>query len=145
MIRYSFLTPADAEKINLDDLDSLVAQLTASPVKHNLTSFRRFLNQPRLFQLAAFADQHLVGLASLFVVRKIEVKAGLIEGVVVDKKYRRQGIGTKMMKMLIEKARQVGVKHLDLTSHPSRVAANRLYRRLGFHPRQTNLYRLDLS
>ncbi len=144
MIRYSFLTPADAEKINLDDLDSLVAQLTASPVKHNLTSFRRFLNQPRLFQLAAFADQHLVGLASLFVVRKIEVKAGLIEGVVVDKKYRRQGIGTKMMKMLIEKARQIGVRHLDLTSHPARVAANRLYLRLGFRPRQTNLYRLDL-
>ncbi len=144
MIKYAFLTPADVGTINLDDLNSLIAQLTTSPIKHNLTSFRRFLDQPSLFQLAAFADQHLVGLASLFVVRKIEVKAGLVEGVVVDKKYRRQGIGTKMMELLIEKTRQIGVKHLDLTSHPARVAANRLYLRLGFHLRQTNLYRLDL-
>ncbi len=144
MIKYSFLTPQAASEINLNELNVLIAQLTSSPVKHNLASFRRFLNQPGLFQLAAFTDQRLVGLASLFVIRKIEIKVGLVEGVVVDEEYRRQGIGTKMMKMLIEKARQIGVRHLDLTSHPARVAANRLYLRLGFRPRQTNLYRLDL-
>jgi hypothetical protein len=30
---------------------------------------------------------------------------------------------------------------VDLTSRPSREAANRLYARLGFVPRDTNVYR----
>ena len=39
-----------------------------------------------------------------------------------------------------------GVYHartVDLTSRPSREAANRLYQRLGFRPRQTNIYRFE--
>jgi ribosomal protein S18 acetylase RimI-like enzyme len=33
---------------------------------------------------------------------------------------------------------------VDLTSRPSREAANRLYQRLGFQLRETNVYRYDL-
>ena len=45
----------------------------------------------------------------------------------------------------LERARQLGAKTVDLTSRPSREAANRLYQRIGFVPRDTNVYRFDLG
>jgi ribosomal protein S18 acetylase RimI-like enzyme len=44
----------------------------------------------------------------------------------------------------IAEARRRGAKNVSLTSRSSREAANRLYRRLGFEPYDTNLYRFDL-
>ena len=38
---------------------------------------------------------------------------------------------------------ELGAKTIDLTSRPSREAANRLYQRLGFEMRETNVYRYD--
>ncbi|MGH9297111.1 MAG: GNAT family N-acetyltransferase, partial [Acidimicrobiales bacterium] len=34
-----------------------------------------------------------------------------------------------------------GSRNVDLTSRPSREAANKLYLKLGFEPRETNVYR----
>jgi ribosomal protein S18 acetylase RimI-like enzyme len=38
-----------------------------------------------------------------------------------------------------------GARTIELTSRSSREAANRLYRRLGFVPRDTNVYRYSAS
>ena len=43
---------------------------------------------------------------------------------------------------MVEHARELGCRTVDLTSRPSREAANRLYQRAGFVPRDTNVYRL---
>jgi ribosomal protein S18 acetylase RimI-like enzyme len=48
------------------------------------------------------------------------------------------------MTAAIQLAEQSGARHLNLTSRPDREAANRLYRRLGFDHRETNVYRLML-
>jgi ribosomal protein S18 acetylase RimI-like enzyme len=50
-----------------------------------------------------------------------------------------------LLKKAVELARAAGAKTLDLTSRPSREAANRLYRRCGFEIRETNVYRMDLK
>ena len=42
---------------------------------------------------------------------------------------------------LLRLAEQAGATTVDLTSRPSREAANRLYQRLGFIERETNVYR----
>jgi len=65
--------------------------------------------------------------------------------VVVDGPARRQGIGEALTLAAIERARAAGVKEVNLTSRPARQEANRLYQRLGFELRQTNLYRLSLK
>jgi ribosomal protein S18 acetylase RimI-like enzyme len=44
----------------------------------------------------------------------------------------------------IEHARKNGAVTVDLTSRPSREAANRLYQRIGFTARETNIYRYSL-
>lgn len=67
-----------------------------------------------------------------------------IEDVVVDEAARGRGIGAALNRYAIEIARQAGARTVDLTSRPDREAANRLYARLGFNQRNTNVYRLDL-
>ncbi len=67
-----------------------------------------------------------------------------IEDVVVDGDARGRGVGEELNRAALEIARGLGAKTVDLTSRPSREAANRLYRRIGFEPRETNVYRYTL-
>lgn len=64
-----------------------------------------------------------------------------IEDVVVDESARGKGVGRLLNERAIEIAMEAGAKTVDLTSRPSREAANRLYKRLGFVERETNVYR----
>ncbi len=68
-----------------------------------------------------------------------------IEDVVVDAEARGRGVGEALNRSALDLARSLGARTVDLTSRPSREAANRLYRRIGFEPRDTNVYRYDLS
>ena len=63
------------------------------------------------------------------------------EDVVVDERLRRKGIGEALTRLALERARLAGAPWVDLTSNPARLDANRLYQRMGFEPRNTNLYR----
>jgi ribosomal protein S18 acetylase RimI-like enzyme len=69
---------------------------------------------------------------------------GHVDDVVVDEASRGLGIGRLLMEALHEEAQRRGLRHLDLTSRPSREAANALYRSLGYERRDTNVYRLRL-
>jgi ribosomal protein S18 acetylase RimI-like enzyme len=64
-----------------------------------------------------------------------------IEDVIVDNAARGKGVGELLSRMAIEIAHSRGARTIELTSRPSREAANRLYRRIGFVPRDTNVYR----
>lgn len=67
-----------------------------------------------------------------------------IEDVVVDDAARGRGVGEALNQFALDLARSKGAKTVDLTSRPSREAANRLYLRMGFQLRTSNLYRFDL-
>ncbi|MBV8295672.1 MAG: GNAT family N-acetyltransferase [Acidimicrobiia bacterium] len=68
-----------------------------------------------------------------------------IEDVVVDEAARGQGAGEALNREALRIAAGAGARTVDLTSRPSREAANRLYQRLGFRPRETNVYRYELE
>lgn len=87
----------------------------------------------------------IMGMLTLAVFRIPTGVRAWIEDVVVDPDAGRQGIGTALMEAALTRARAVGAKTVDLTSRPSREAANRLYQRLGFVRRDTNVYRYDLD
>jgi ribosomal protein S18 acetylase RimI-like enzyme len=61
--------------------------------------------------------------------------------VVVDETTRGKGIGAALVRDALDRAASAGARMVDLTSRPSRQAANRLYVRLGFEQRATNVYR----
>lgn len=67
-----------------------------------------------------------------------------IEDVVVDAAARGRGVGEALNQFALDLARSKGAKTVDLTSRPTREAANRLYVRMGFQLRTSNLYRFDL-
>ncbi len=68
-----------------------------------------------------------------------------IEDVVVDESERGGGIGSALVKAALSRAGEAGARTVDLTSRPSREAANRMYLRLGFTQRETNVYRFELA
>ena len=63
---------------------------------------------------------------------------------VVDEAARGLGVGEALTRLALETARTFGARTVELTSRPSREAANRLYQRIGFERRETNLYRIEL-
>ena len=67
-----------------------------------------------------------------------------IEDVVVDADARGHGVGEALNVAAIAEARSRGAITVELTSRPSREAANRLYQRIGFVQRETNIYRFTI-
>ena len=86
----------------------------------------------------------IVGSLTLVLVRIPTGLRAIIEDVVVDERSRGQGVGRLLNEAALELAREAGAVTVDLTSRPSREAANRLYLSLGFVVRDTNVYRYTL-
>jgi len=87
----------------------------------------------------------IVGSLTLAIFRIPTGLRAWIEDVVVDGESRGRGVGAALNRHALERARAVGAKTVDLTSRPTREVANRLYQRLGFEQRDTNVYRFDLG
>jgi len=87
----------------------------------------------------------IVAMATLVPKRQLMGCFGFVEDVATHPDYERRGISTWLNQQIIEHARRIGIKHLDLTSSPEREAANRLYLKLGYERRATNVYRKKLE
>lgn len=88
----------------------------------------------------------IIGSATLCVSDLPTGRKACVEAVVVKTEYRSKHLGKQLMEHLIDYARNhfVGI-NLCLTSHPRRVAANALYKSLGFKQRETNVYQLEIG
>ncbi|MDQ4068063.1 MAG: GNAT family N-acetyltransferase [Actinomycetota bacterium] len=91
--------------------------------------------------LARDGEKDIVGAMALVVFRIPTGVRAWIEDVVVDQECRGRGVGEILCREALNRASALGARTVDLTSRPSREAANRLYRRLGFALRDTNVYR----
>lgn len=97
------------------------------------------------FFAAVGDDEHIVGCATLCVFDTPTGRKACVEDVVVNSAFRGQHIGRKLMDFIIDFARrELGDVDLHLTSRPQRVAANNLYRSVGFQQRETNVYNLEI-
>lgn len=130
----------------LEEINSLLPQLRSDPARHRgtLEELERFVRDDHAVMFVAKDGDSIVGLASLFIIYNLAEVSGDIEDVVIDEKYRGQGLGERLVRALIEEARARGLYELYLTSRSSRVAANKLYEKIGFEKRGTNVYRLKL-
>jgi ribosomal protein S18 acetylase RimI-like enzyme len=95
--------------------------------------------------VARRAGGPIVGSLTLAVFRVPTGLRAWIEDVVVDETARGAGAGEALVLAAVARARAFGAKSVDLTSRPSREAANRLYQRLGFEARTTNVYRMAVG
>ena len=88
---------------------------------------------------------HIVGTLTLVVFRTTTGLRARIEDVVVDESARGKGLGEQLVKEALRLAKERGARSVSLTSRPDREAANRLYERLGFGQRPTNVYTFTLD
>lgn len=124
---------------DLRDMDELMHQLsvTSSCTEERL---RSVVNDENSHLYVAREGERIIGCACLCVAHTPEFTLGFVEAVTVLSEYRGRHIGRKLMEHLITEAKQMGVQSLHLTSNPRRVAANGLYRALGFENYETNCY-----
>ena len=134
------LTPAI-----VDAIERLVPQLSRSNPPPTTAELGEVVASPATDLFLALADDGtIVGTATLVTFRIPTGMRAWIEDVVVDQAAGRQGVGRALTDAMLARARDRGCVTVDLTSRPSRETANRLYQRVGFAPRETNIYRYDL-
>lgn len=98
-----------------------------------------------LFIAREVTSGQIVGTLTLALFRIPTGLRAWIEDVVVDEETRGKGVGAALNDAALTRARREGARTVDLTSRPTREAANRLYKRIGFVQRETNVYRFDIS
>jgi ribosomal protein S18 acetylase RimI-like enzyme len=134
------LTPAI-----VDAVTRLVPQLSSSSPPPSTAELGDIVASPATDLFIALVDDGgVVGMATLATFRTPTGLRAWIEDVVVDDAGRGRGVGTALTEAMLDRARELGCRTVDLTSRPSREAANRLYQRAGFIARETNVYRYDL-
>lgn len=136
------LQPDDVDDALLVRLGALVRQLSRSapePTRAEVEAMAASSTTHVL--LARAADGALLGTLTLVVFRIPTGVRAWVEDVVVDEAARGRGVARALVQDALERARREGARTVDLTSRPSREAANRLYRRAGFELRETNVYR----
>jgi ribosomal protein S18 acetylase RimI-like enzyme len=146
------VTVAVTEVTAVDDelvlaFERLTPQLSSSSPPPTREALEEVVASPgAVLFVARDGDDPILGSLTLVLFRiPIGGLRAWIEDVVVDESARGKGVGAALNQAALDHARSVGAKAVNLTSRPSREAANRLYQRLGFVERDTNVYRYELE
>ena len=129
----------------VDALSRLIRQLSRSAPAPTQEELEQIVHSDATRLLVAEVGGTIVGTLTLAL---FQIPTGIrawIEDVVVDESARGRGVSEALNRTALDLAKAAGARTVDLTSRPSREAANRLYQRLGFKPRETNVYRYSLE
>lgn len=130
----------------VDAFVRLTPQLSSSAPPPTAEELQEIVSSPATHLLVARGvGGSIVGSLTLVIFRIPTGVRAWIEDVVVDGEARGQGVGEALNRFAIDVAAEHGARTVDLTSRPSREAANRLYLRLGFEKRESNVYRFSGS
>jgi GNAT superfamily N-acetyltransferase len=144
-IRIEAVTEATTEVH--DALARLLPQLNPTLPPPDMARLQRLLADPDVTLLVALDGDRIVGTTTVIVyTTPFWIKARLDE-VVVDESARGQGVGEALVKAALALAREKGAQVAELQSGraPAREAAHRLYERLGFRIRNSDLFRIVLE
>jgi ribosomal protein S18 acetylase RimI-like enzyme len=122
----------------------LIPQLSSSNPPPQSSELQEIVSSDSSVLFIARIDGKIVGSLTLATFRIPTGLRAWIEDVVVDSSARGHGVGEALNQAALAEARGRGAVTVDLTSRPSREAANRLYQKLGFVQRETNVYRFTL-
>jgi len=120
----------------------LLPQLSRSAEALDAAAIDTLVAWPGNTVLVARLDGEIVGSLTLVMFPIPTGTRSWIEDVVVDEAARGNGVGAALTQEAVRLARANGARTVDLTSRPARAAANRLYERLGFQLRDSNVYRV---
>lgn len=138
-------TEATAEVV--DALGRLLPLLSSSSGVPTTADVSEMVTSPAttLFIARDGEDGPIVGTLTLALFRIPTGARAWIEDVIVSDEVRGRGCGEQLTRVALDAAAAAGARTVDLTSRPTRESANRLYQRLGFKLRVTNLYRYEFG
>ena len=126
-------------------VSKLINQLTVRQNVFSRETFNEILKMPNVHLFVMQDDNEiLVGTTTVGIYSTPTGKKAWIEDVVIDETARGKGYGKKIVEHVINFVRNLGVNKLSLTSNPSRIAANNLYKTLGFEKYETNVYKMKI-
>jgi len=128
----------------VEAFNRLIPQLSSSSPPPSSDHLAAMVDSADIVLFVARVDGRILGSLTLAFYRIPTGTKAWIEDVVVDADARGHGVGELLNRAALDEARARGAKDVSLTSRPSREAANRLYQRIGFQPRDTNVYRYTL-
>lgn len=128
----------------VEAMDRLIPQLSSSNPPPDRAELAEIVASPATVLFVARHRGRIVGALTLVAFRIPTGVRTRIEDVVVDETVRGRRVGEMLSEAALDRARQLGARSTDLTSRPSREAANRLYARMGFQQRESNVYRYTL-
>ncbi len=123
--------------IDLGQLVKLIAQLDSTTQVKEINYYRSVLDG---YVSKKFVDGKLVGLGWIFPRRTLSRKQAVVEDMIVDDSQRGKGYGKEILLDLMRWAKENDVEMIELTSGSHRVAANELYKKVGFQLHSTNHY-----
>lgn len=132
------------EASTLDEINALLKQLSERVPACTPELLQNIVASPSVELWVAKESGRIVGMGELAITVKPEGVIAQMEDVVVDAEQRGKGYGKMLSEKLIERARARGARAVQLSSNPSRTAANALYQKLGFTLHETNSYQLKL-
>ena len=130
----------------LKNINMLLVQLRddLSGHKAKLANLRDMVKDKRIALIVVRDGKRIVGMATLYVLQKLGKRVARIEDVIIDTQYRGKGLGTKLIQVVIATARAQKAQSLQVNSRPVHVVGNKLYRKIGFRIKETNVYRMKL-
>ena len=124
-------------------MDRLVPQLSKSNPPPTREALQQMIDSDASILFMCRDETGVLGTLTLILFRIPTGMRAWIEDVIVDEAARGKGVGRVLNEAAIDHAFAKGAITVDLTSRPSREAANRLYSRIGFVQRDTNVYRFS--
>lgn len=133
-----------ADEVALRDINALLRQISGRLKECSIELLDRIIKSSETELWVVREGTEIVGMATLALVIRPEGVSARVEDVVIRDGERGKGYGTTLLKKLAERARVRGASVVQLTSNPSRTAANALYKKLGFTLHETNSYYMKL-
>jgi ribosomal protein S18 acetylase RimI-like enzyme len=118
----------------------LVPQLSPRREPAGIVELVEMVATPGTSLIVARDGDIVIGMLTLIVYRVPTGMRAWIHDVVVDETARGRGVGEALTREAVQQAADAGAISVELTTRQERESANRLYRRLGFEQRETNVY-----
>lgn len=130
---------------SLEEINALIPQLSSSAKPVTYARLLEMVKNEHAITLVAKDSQKIIGMGMVVIYNVPTEKRAWLEEIIVDEAYRGQGLGERISQELIEIGKRERVNRIYLSSNPQREAANKLYIKLGFEKKETNVYKLKLD
>ena len=139
----NIINPTTFDEAHYQAIIHLLGQLTTRSISFTEEDYRRQLTSPHSPLFLLLEDDNVIGMLTVGTYLSPTGSKAWIEDVVIDNAYRGQGLGRMLVTHAIAYCKEQGIDTVMLTSNPKRIAANALYKSLGFNFKETNVYKMN--